>query len=174
METKNLKERASEEFRRFVTMFLYLWVMFSLFQLHEYIVLAGQGLPYVKIGFAVINALVFAKVMLLAEAIPVANWLREKPLYFAILARTIMFALLFMLAHVLESVIEGLLHHQRIVDSLPSNGGGLLGAIARAIIIAFSLIPFLAFEELDLLLGHGRLRALLFAKRLQRRDPEAA
>ena len=71
-EPKTLKERAREEFRRFVTMFLYLWVMFSLFQLHEFLVLAGQGLPYVKIGFALVNALVFAKVMLLGEAIPVA------------------------------------------------------------------------------------------------------
>ena len=42
----------------------------------------------------------------------------------------------------------------------------MLGAIARAVIIAFALIPFLAFEELDLLLGHGRLRALLFAKKV--------
>jgi hypothetical protein len=44
-----------------------LLAMFALFQLHEYVVLAKQHISYSRWGFASINALVLAKVMLVAD-----------------------------------------------------------------------------------------------------------
>ena len=58
-----IKERAIEEFRRFVLLFLYLWVLFGLFILDKTVVSRQQGLNFLPHGFALINALVLAKVM---------------------------------------------------------------------------------------------------------------
>ncbi len=174
MDLKRLKEFAKEEMVRMLTIFFYLWLLFALFNLHEYLVLAQVTAPYFKFGVSAFNALVFAKVMLLAEKIPIASWMRTKPLAVPILARAVCFAILFMLAHLIESIIEGLFHHEKVMDSLPSYGGGFLGALATAIIIAVSLIPFLAFEELELALGQGTLRGLLLTPRPATPELQAA
>ena len=62
-----LKERVAEEGRRFLVMFLYLWVLFALSALHEKIVLREVGASLPSQGFAFVNALVLAKVMLVGE-----------------------------------------------------------------------------------------------------------
>ncbi len=171
---KSLKERAREEFIRFVIMFLYLWLLFSMFHIHEYLVLAKVELSYFKFGVSLINALVFAKVMLLADNIKVGAWMRTQALIVPILARAFGFAVLFIVAHVIETMIERAFSHEQVVEGVPSYGGGLIGAVATAVIIAISLIPFLAFEELDLALGAGTMRALLLTPRPAQPKVQAA
>jgi hypothetical protein len=69
--------KAAEEGRRFLVMFVYLWALFSVFVLQEGIVLRKQGMGFTFQGFALINALVLAKVMLVSEGLDLARWLRE-------------------------------------------------------------------------------------------------
>ena len=45
-----LKAKALREFRRFATMFAYLWVMFFLLQLHQYVILAQRDIPFEQYG----------------------------------------------------------------------------------------------------------------------------
>ena len=63
----SLKAKALHEFARFATMFAYLWVMFFLLQLHQYVILAQRHIPFEQYGVGFINALVLAKVMLVAD-----------------------------------------------------------------------------------------------------------
>ena len=42
-------------------MFAYLWVMFLLFQMHQYVVLAKQHIPFTQFGVGLANALVLAR-----------------------------------------------------------------------------------------------------------------
>src|SRR5262245_41397662 len=74
-----IKERAIEEFRHFVILFFYLWVLFGLFVLDETVVSREQGLNFLPHGFALFNALILAKVMLVAENLELARWLKGKP-----------------------------------------------------------------------------------------------
>ena len=64
---RRLKERASDEFKRFIVIFLYLWVVFGLLSIHKSFVLSQVHLNYTEHAFAIINAFVFAKVLLVAE-----------------------------------------------------------------------------------------------------------
>jgi membrane associated rhomboid family serine protease len=64
---RDLKERVFEEVKRFIVIFLYLWVVFALLSLHKSLVLTQRHLDYEEHTFAIINALVFAKVLLVAE-----------------------------------------------------------------------------------------------------------
>ena len=70
-----LKERAVNEAKRFAIIFLYLWVLFSLFALHKSIILNEPSLILGQ-GFAIVNALVLAKIMLLGEALNLADNLK--------------------------------------------------------------------------------------------------
>jgi len=43
---RSLKERAITEFKEFVAIFLYLWLLFALFACHDSIVLAQHNIDY--------------------------------------------------------------------------------------------------------------------------------
>ena len=115
-----LKERAVEEGRRFLVMFLYLWALFALFALHERMVLREVGADLPMQGFAFVNALVLAKVMLLAENLNFASWLRDRPLIWPILHQSFAFALLFIAVHYLEHMGLGWLHGESWRASVPA------------------------------------------------------
>jgi hypothetical protein len=161
----SLKAKAAEEFRSFFLLFLYLWILFGVFVLNQGVVLREHGMNFAMQGFAFINALVFAKVMMLFEIFDPGRWLRARPLIYPILYETLLLTLLFLVAHVLEKTIEGLLRGKTIADSLPGiGGGGLLGLLSVAVILFVALIPFFGLRNLSLAMGEGQLYARIFGR----------
>src|SRR4051794_9604292 len=100
-----LRERATREMRRYLILFLYLWALFGLFVLNESVVDRSHGNAFVFQGFAVLNAFVLAKVMLLAEHLDLTGWLRRRPLAWTILFEAALCTALFMAVHVVERTI---------------------------------------------------------------------
>src|ERR1700756_5925753 len=107
--SKPLTYKAADEFLRFLILFFYLWILFGVFVLNQGIVLREHGFNFAMQGFAFINALVFAKVMMLFEIFDPGRWLRKRPLIYPILYETLLLTVLFLVAHVLEKTIAGLL-----------------------------------------------------------------
>ncbi|MFO1037512.1 MAG: hypothetical protein U1E45_11750 [Geminicoccaceae bacterium] len=162
----SLKERAAEEGKRFLIMFLYLWVLFALFALHEKMVLRELHTVLPSQGFAFVNALVLAKVMLLAEGINFGGWLQGRPLIWPILHESVVFALLFIAVHYLEGIVVGWFHDESLGSSVPAvGGGGLAGLVCVAVIMAVSLVPFFAFRDVNRALGGNRLAQMVFGTR---------
>jgi hypothetical protein len=169
-----VKERAVDEFKRFWLMALYLWVIFGLFVLNEAVTMRSQGINFTANGFAVINALVLAKVMLVAEDMNLGRWAPQSRLIHRIVFETVLFVLLFVCFHVIERLVVGLIKGQTGGASLPSfGGGGILGLICVALILFFSLMPYFAFRNIARVLGPGRLKALLFDVRKGEPDSTA-
>lgn len=160
---RTLKQRLAEEMRRFFVMFVYLWILFGLFVLNEQIILRQHGISFSSQGFALVNALVLAKVMLIAEDLNLGHWLRERPLIYPILHESFVFAILFICFHVVEHVVVGWFKGETVAASVPAiGGGGFAGLLCVTLILFISLIPFFAFRNVDRALGGGQLRALLF------------
>ena len=65
--TAKLTRGALEEGKQFLGIFLYLAVVFGMFVLHEWLVLSKENIGYRFYGIAFINALILAKIFLLAE-----------------------------------------------------------------------------------------------------------
>ncbi len=61
---RHLRENAVDEISRLVIVFGYLWVVFELLSVRKGIVLSEFHLDYPEYAFAIINSLVFAKVLL--------------------------------------------------------------------------------------------------------------
>jgi hypothetical protein len=162
---RSLKAKAAEEFRRFVILFFYLWVLFGVFVINQGVVLREHGINFTLQGFAFINALVFAKVMMLFEVFDPGRWLRKRPLIYPILYETSLLTILFIVVHVAEKTIEGLIHGKTVGDSLPSiGGGGLVGLLSAAVILFVALIPFFGLRNLSFAMGEGRLYAIIFGE----------
>lgn len=160
---RKAKERIGHELRRFVLMFLYLWVLFLVFVLHEDIVLRQRGISYTLQGFAFFNALILAKVMLVAEDLDLGRWLQRRPLIYPILHESLLLTALFICFHVVEHIVIGLVKGENLAASIPQiGGGGLAGLACVAVIFFVALIPFFAFKHVGRELGEGRLGAMLF------------
>jgi hypothetical protein len=160
---RSLKDKAVDEFRRFVILFFYLWILFGVFVINQGVVMREHGINFTLQGFAFINALVFAKVMMLFEVFDPGRWLRKRPLIYPILYETLLLTILFLVAHVLEKTIEGLIRGKTIGDSLPEiGGGGLTGLLSITVILFIALIPFFGLRNLSLAMGEGRLWAVIF------------
>lgn len=160
---RRVMERAVDEVRRFLVMFLYLWVLFGLFALHQMIILHQEGMSFTIQGFALVNALVLAKVMLIAEDLRVGHWLRPRPLIYPIVGESMIFTVVFICFHVVEHVVIGLFKGETLRASVPViGGGGLAGLLSVAMIFFVALIPFFGFRNLSRELGADRLKAMLF------------
>lgn len=163
LRARRLRTRATEEFRQFLVLFVYLWILFGVFVLNQGIVLREHGIGWTAQGFAFINALVFAKVMMLFEMFDPGQRLRKRPLIYPILYETFLLTILFLVVHVIEKAVGGLIRGETVADSLPSiGGGGLLGLVSASVIMFVALTPFFALRNLSFALGRDRLVALMF------------
>ena len=159
-----LKEKAVQQLREFLAMFIYLWVLFGLFALHQSIVLAQEHINYQAQGFAIINALILAKVMLIGEDLHLGNRFRDKPLLYSILYKTFLFSVFLISFHILEEVLVGVIRGKTIAQSFPAIGGGSLqGILSVGAIVFVALIPFFAFREIERVIGQQELRSLLLS-----------
>jgi hypothetical protein len=64
VDQRHLREKATDEFSRLVIIVGYLWIVIELLSVHKSIVLSEYHLDYPEHAFAIINSLVFAKVLL--------------------------------------------------------------------------------------------------------------
>src|SRR5215467_6374884 len=120
----SLKEKGVREARKLFWIFAYLWVLLGLFALHRAIVLNEPNLFYHQ-GFAFINALVLAKVLLTGEMFHVADNLKHKPLIYPIVLKSAVFSMLLISFHIFEEVLVGMWHGKTFTESIPAVGGGL-------------------------------------------------
>jgi hypothetical protein len=132
-------------------------------QLHEWLVLSKENIGYRFYGIAFINALILAKIFLLAEHFNFAEQFKNKPLFIPIVYKSAAFTALLMIAYIIEESVMGLFHDESFRDAFPKVGNGSIeGWFFIAVIMTVALIPFFAYRELDRALGGSKLRDLLF------------
>jgi hypothetical protein len=159
----SLKQRLFDEVIKFLAIAFYLWVMFGVFALHESVVSAKDHINYHFYGFALVNALILGKVMLVAEDLHFAEWVKDRPLIYPILCKAVAFSILFLVFDVVEEVLIGIFKGKTIGESMPVIGGGSpSGVFFVGIILAVALIPFFAFREVGRAIGEQELHALMF------------
>jgi hypothetical protein len=78
--TRTLKQIAYQQLKEFFVVALYLWVVFGLLVLHKSMILAEHDIPFAAHGFAIINALALAKVMLTAKDLHLGEKFNDAPL----------------------------------------------------------------------------------------------
>jgi hypothetical protein len=161
-----LRQRASSEFKRFLVIFLYLWVVFGLLSIHKSLVLSQHRLDYPEHAFAIVNAFIFAKVLLIGEQFRLGTRFRNKPLIYPILHKCFIFTVVLICFHIAESVLVGVWHGNTIANSFPPMfGGSVKGVLSVGVICFVVLLPFFGFRELGRVIGPIELRAIIFGRR---------
>ena len=160
-----LKMRAKEELRNFLILTLYLWVLFGSFILYRRLIAAETGSSYLHYGIALIEALIVAKVILIANMFGFTRRFEDRPLIVPVLYRSVLFGILVLLFAILEHLIEGWVRGEGLFGGLRAikeMGVDELGA--RVLILMVALVPLAAFTELARVLGPGTLSGIFFSK----------
>ncbi|HUK09451.1 MAG TPA: hypothetical protein VLX09_16365 [Stellaceae bacterium] len=162
----DFKARVIHEIKQLFFMFFYLWLVCGLFVLNQTVILGERNITYVAVhGVALLNALVLAKVMLIAEDLRIGNRFAQRALIYPILYKAAVFSILFIVAYTLEKVIVGYFGGESASASLPYLGSNTLRGVACVWAILFvSLIPFFTIREIGRVIGARELWNLVFRR----------
>ena len=168
----NLAHRIYHQVIQFLLIAVYLSVVFGVLVLHEAVVAAKNGIEYHFYGFAVINAIILGKVMLVAEDLNLGDrffrdlFFRNSPLVYAIVFKSVAFTILFFVFDIVEEVLVGVFKGKTVVESFPNIGGGTpRGIFFMIVVITVLLSPFFAYREIGKLIGQRELHSLMFTRK---------
>jgi hypothetical protein len=160
-----LKQRVVHEVREYFIISSYLFAVFSLLVVHKSVILAEHHIDYALHGFALINALALAKVMLVAQDFHLGGWLNDEPLIYPTLLKSFLFTVVLACFKIGEAFLVGEIRGKSFQDSIGDLGGGSWKGMATLTALMFvMLIPFFGFNELRRIFGE-QLFALFFRSR---------
>jgi hypothetical protein len=158
--TTSLKQKAAHELAQLVAIFLYLAFFFCALATYSMLLLKEFNVSYFTYGFALINALVIAKVILIGEYAHLGKKHEVKPLFQVAVYKAFLFTLLVFAFHVFEELIRLLVHRESVARALHEiRIDDLLG---RSLVVFCTFITLFAFRELQRVLGEENFRDLFF------------
>ena len=154
------KQKAERELKDFAWISLYLAFFFCALSTYSMLLLRKYEISYLNYTFAIVNALIIAKIILIGRMVHLGRGAEARPLYQAVLYKSFLFGLLIFGFHILEEFVKRLIHGKpagTVWDELNVND-----MMARSIIIFCAFIPLFAFQELGRVMGEDKLHALFF------------
>jgi len=161
-----LKQKVIHEMNELLVIFLYLALFFCAFTTYRMLVMKEMGLSYFHYGFALIKALVLAKVILLGKYVRLVKVFDNRPLIIPTFYKVILFSFFALVFEILEHAIGGVLHGKGITEGFQeiiSTGRDEL--LSRTLVVLSAFVPFFAFGEVGRVLGEGKLGELFLHKR---------
>jgi len=152
------KQKAKEEFKDFAVISLYLAFFFCAITSYTILLLRQYGGSSLNYAFAIINALVIGKVILLGRMVHLGRGSEAKPLYQTVLTKAFLYSLLVLVFHFLEEFVKRLIHHEPAGTVIHNINSDLL--IGRSILVFCTFIPLFAFLELRRVMGGEEFYAL--------------
>lgn len=164
-EHHGLKAKVIEEVKEVFVISLYLALVFGAVATYRLLLPEPPASAAASYGFAVIKALVFAKVILLARMLPFARVFDGSPLIVPTLYKVALYGTFAFCIEALEHVANGLMHGKQAGEVLREAVSGHVRVIlARTLVVLAAFLPFVAITELTRVFGGERLRGIFFGR----------
>lgn len=163
----NWKDKILHEMAEYLFNVIYLALVFAAFTQYRRFLLAAHDIIYTNYWVALIQALIFGKVIMVGALFRLGRSLEQKPLIIPTLYKAVVFTFLVVVFHLVEHAIKGLWQGNTLTGSLTAFlDQGRHELLAGSLVIFVALIPFFAVKELGRVLGEDKIRALFFRKRV--------
>jgi len=156
----NRKEKLKHELWEMLWLFLYLAFFFCALTAYDMFLLNQYQIEYWNFGFALLNAAVITKVIMIGEYAKVGSRHEDKSLIISILWKALIFGLLVFAFHIVEEVVKRLIHGSDLEKASRHLRFDQLGS--RAIVVVCTFIPLFAFREFRRVMGEEEFTSLLF------------
>lgn len=159
----NLKKKFLDEIYLFFTYTLFIFILFSIFNIYERLLLDDYGKSHMRYGYSLIEALILAKVILIGQAVNLGSKFKHKPLYISILYKTLVFSIVLVLLTVGEHFIMGYFAGRTWVQTYHELMQQQLNIIlAKNFIMIIIFAQFFTVLALSQALGEHKLYELFF------------
>ena len=163
----NWKDKILHEMAEYLFNVIYLALVFAAFTQYRRFLLAAHDIIYTNYWVALIQALIFGKVIMVGALFRLGRNLEQKPLIIPTLYKAVVFTFLVVVFHLVEHAIKGLWQGNTLTGSLVAFlEQGRHELLAGSLVIFVALIPFFAVKELGRVLGKDRIGTLFFRKRV--------
>jgi hypothetical protein len=163
---KSLKEKIFHEMVEYWINVCYLMLVFAAFTQYRRFILASHDITYTNYGFAVIEALILAKVIMIGDVVRLGRSLGQKPLIYPTLYKTAVFVVFVGIFTVLEHVIKGLWNGKELTELFGNFlGKGPNELLANSLVVFVAFIPYFGVKELGRVLGQDKILDLFFRRR---------
>ncbi len=159
----SLKRKAIHEFVEFAGIFLFLAFSLCAVATYSMLLLNEFHVKYLSYAFALVNALVIAKVVLIGEYAHVGRKYEGRPLFLSAVYKTLLFGLLVFGFHVLEEVFKHVLLGRPLASTYHEMP--IKEVLGRSIIVWCILLPLVVFREFRRVLGKEQFHAFFFRSR---------
>lgn len=159
----DLKQKAKHELREMLELSLYLAFFFCALAVYDMLLLNQYSIGYLNFGFALINALIITKVIMIGEYAKLGRKHENKPLLVSAVWKAFVFGLLVYAFHIIEEAIKRLIHGADLARAPREIRFDQLAG--RAIVVFCIFVPLFAFRELRRVMGEDEFRALVFGSR---------
>jgi hypothetical protein len=112
------RERARHELRAVGTTTAFFFAWFCVLGLLKRLTLADYDVEFRVLTVAIIGALVVAKVVLLAEHVPLGGWVERRPAWVHVVVRTALYGLGVLVVMLLEKAFESRHEHGGFLQAL--------------------------------------------------------
>lgn len=161
-----MKEKLIEEAKKLAGIALYLAVLLGGFATYERLILEEHGISYFRYGYAVVESLVLAKIILVGDMLHLGKRFDDKPLIIPTLHKTFSFSILVLVFTVLEHALAGVVRGKdlaAVFQEIASKGRDSI--LAKIVVMFIAFIPMFAIRETGRVLGGGKLFDLFFKPR---------
>ena len=156
-----LVQRVERELEEYVVTSLFLAVFLGAMVNYRRVLMAEEGIPSLRYGYALIEALILGKIILIGDAVRVGKRLENGPLVVAALWKSVAFGLLVLAFTVLEHAVRALLSGESVLAALARRLAQPDEMIAQALLVLVAFIPFFALREAGRRAGETRLSRLM-------------
>jgi len=166
MSTAHPERRAKikRELREMLELFVYLAFFFVALAVYDMLLLRQYDVEYLTLAFALINALVITKVIMIGEYAKLGRRHEDKALLVSAVWKAFVFGLLVFAFHVVEEVIKHLIHGADLQKA--SRDLRLEQFAGRAVVVFCVFVPLFAFREFRRVMGEEEFRGMLFRSQL--------
>jgi hypothetical protein len=157
------KQKIKHELWEMIWLFLYLAFFFCALAAYDLLLLKQYEAGYWNFGFAVLNALVVMKVIMIGEYAKVGRMHENKGVFVSAVWKALVFGLLVFAFHIVEELVKRLIHGSELARA--SQEIRLDQLAARTIVVFCTFIPLFAFREFQRVMGEEPFHALVFEKK---------
>lgn len=159
-----IKHKAAHEAYEFLWLFLYLAFFFCSLAAYSMLMMREASVTQsLTFGFALINAAVIAKVILIGEYAHIGRKFEDYPVLVTAVIKAFLYSCLVLAFHFLEEGIKNLIHGKEVVSAF--HNIRIDDLVGRTLIVFCTFVPLFAFREIRRTMGDPEFNALLLKRR---------
>lgn len=161
-EGSNWKQKAKHELKEMLVLSGYLAFFFCALTTYKMFLLRQYEIDEWSYGFALLNALVVTKVIMIGQYAKIGRKHEGKSVFISAIWKSFIYGLLVFAFHIVEEIIKRIIHGAAIAKASHQVRLEELGA--SAVVVFATFIPLFIFLELRRVMGDDAFGSLFFGK----------